>query len=143
MKDSEILIEKLDEFTARQGSNSSEWCKILDATEKHFKSLEQQVIDYETDWIKMRKYYDWAMTEMKELKIKAQMNIHNSAFTGLKDELNETEKALKEACEVIKCFQNKTAVYLTIYDGDKELRKYRENAELFLAKMEEVKNGNG
>lgn len=49
-------------------------------------------------------------------------------------ELGEVEMKFREAVEVIQNFQNKTEIYLKIYDGDKELRKYREDAREFLTK---------
>ena len=41
---SKNIMARLDEFTTRQGIVSAEWCKLLDATEKHLDSLELELV---------------------------------------------------------------------------------------------------
>jgi transcription elongation GreA/GreB family factor len=68
------------------------------------------------------------------------------AFKEVKDyseKIKQLEQRLKEAEEVINQFMKKTVVYLHCYPGDKELRKYRENALDYFLKHQKSKVNEG
>lgn len=62
-RDSSIKIAQAQAVAIQERERSK---KLAEADAK-IDELKQQVIDYETDWLKMRKYYDGAKEKMKML----------------------------------------------------------------------------
>lgn len=55
-------------------------------------------------------------------------------------DVEKLESQLKEAVEVIEKLLNKTEIYQSIYQDDKELKKYRIEAQSFLTKLKGCEN---
>ena len=78
---SENIIARLDEFTARQGIISAEWCMLLDVTEEHFQSLELELA-------RNRKTIEYGDSVVDRLEL----------------ELASTKKMLDEALKLLKYY---------------------------------------
>ena len=106
---SKNIMARLDEFTARQGIISAEWCMLLDVTEEHFQSLElelarnRKTIEY-GDSVVDRLELELASTKKmldEALGYKAEFEKYLKAFHVELQQKNDLVKELNEATEVI------------------------------------------